>query len=90
VKTEHQAIAPSAPKAPVLLPPSGHKESGLRQAEDEEQIVSRYHARINKATSAFEKQNLELEFARLLVEKATIARNRLMHTTAWAMQNANR
>uniref|UniRef100_T1I0D4 VPS9 domain-containing protein n=1 Tax=Rhodnius prolixus TaxID=13249 RepID=T1I0D4_RHOPR len=57
---------------------------------EDEMIMSRYQKRLGMATSAMEKQNLELELARQLVEKAAITRNRLMQATAWAMQTAHK
>ncbi|KAL1123293.1 hypothetical protein AAG570_002379, partial [Ranatra chinensis] len=56
---------------------------------EEETLVSRYRKRLNGAGSAHERQNLELELARQLVEKAAITRNRMMQATAWAMHNAH-
>ncbi|KAK9504881.1 hypothetical protein O3M35_009053 [Rhynocoris fuscipes] len=53
-------------------------------------LMSRYQRRLGMATTALEKQNLELELARQLVEKAAITRNRLMQATAWAMQTAHK
>lgn len=42
------------------------------------------------ASTLVERQNLELELARQLVEKAAITRNRLMQATAWAFQTSYR
>ncbi|KAF6213644.1 hypothetical protein GE061_011365 [Apolygus lucorum] len=59
-------------------------------SKEEEMLMCRYQRRLSIATSALEKQNLELELARKLVENAAITRNRMMQSSAWAMQSANK
>uniref|UniRef100_A0A0A9YUX6 VPS9 domain-containing protein n=3 Tax=Lygus hesperus TaxID=30085 RepID=A0A0A9YUX6_LYGHE len=58
--------------------------------EEEDMLMCRYQRRLSIATSALEKQNLELELARKLVENAAITRNRMMQSSAWAMQSAHK
>ncbi|BES91944.1 Hypothetical protein NTJ_04752 [Nesidiocoris tenuis] len=55
----------------------------------QEMLMCRYRRRLSIATSALEKQNLELELARQLVENEAINRNKLMQSSAWAMQAAH-
>lgn len=86
----------SHPSAPILpevednidTPPPNLKPFSQSDLE-EQKLMAQYHRRYNLASSTVEKQNLELELARELVEKAAITRNRLMQATAWAMETAH-
>lgn len=92
-KCDHQeAIVPSAPPEshPELRNPTTLSPPAVRHMTEESIMMARYQRRLGLASSVVERQNIELEMARKLVEKSALSRNNLVSTTAWAMQNAHK
>lgn len=53
-------------------------------------LVERYQKRILSAASVTEKQNLELELARQLVEKMSIVRKKFLEASSFAVHSGDR